>query len=207
MRLQESTWSKGTPYAFWSKCMVVFSHAVHKPLLWQEHLGREEGGSKRPAEPRLYKDRVGSCWIWIRPRAGLLVSWDCRTGVRSEGRLDWLCTVMISWLPCQTQYGVWTWSGAWGFWQPVRFRHGECFGLGHLSSTPCDAMRRHAPKEFSTLAPEHWYRKHAASPVYLLLCIAVGEVALPADAKHPWRATGGRKLLQQALGTTGSESE
>lgn len=72
---------------------------------------------------------------------------------------------------------------------------------------PCDAMRCHAPKDFSTLAPEHWYRKHAASPVYLLLCIAVGEVALPADAKHPWRATGGRKLLQQALGTTGSESE
>lgn len=54
---------------------------------------------------------------------------------------------------------------------------------------------------------QHWYRKHATSPVFLLLCIAVGEVALPADAKHPWRAAGGRKLLQQALGTTGSESE
>ena len=99
MRLQESTWSKGTPYAFWSKCMVVFSHAVHKPLLWQEHLGREEGGSKRPAEPRLYKDRVGSCWIWIRPRAGLLVSWDCRTGVRSEGGLDWLCNDFLISMP------------------------------------------------------------------------------------------------------------
>ena len=37
--------------------------------------------------------------------------------------------------------------------------------------------------------------------------IAAGEVALPADAKHPWRAAGGRKLLQQALGTAGSESE
>lgn len=41
--------------------------------------GRSTWGEKKAdqsdrAEPRLCKDSVGSCWIWIRPQAGLLVS-------------------------------------------------------------------------------------------------------------------------------------
>ena len=166
MRLQESTWSKGTRYAFWSKCMVVFFHAVHKPLLWQEHLGREEGGSKRQGWTKVVQRQR---WIMLdldqaAGRAPRVLRLQNRRAEWRRARLalEWFLDLHAR---CSMVFEAGQELEDFGNLFDFAMANALALAIYH---------RRHAMPCAKGI--QHWYRKHATSQSFCCYVLLLGRL-------------------------------